>query len=143
MKSKALQEQMMLLSDADFSQQFADCTLDPKLFTHSAHLRLAWISIRQNGITKAIALIREQIKAYDQKFGDGTKYHETLTVAALHVVHHFMKRSYADSFDGFISEFPRLKTHFKDLIAQHYSIDLFQDADAKEKYVQPDLQDFG
>lgn len=31
------------LNDQQFEEQFQNCTFDPTLFTHEAHLRLAWI----------------------------------------------------------------------------------------------------
>jgi hypothetical protein len=133
---------MMHLSDTEFAQQFANCTLDPKLFTHEAHLRLAWIHVRRDGVSQAIENIRSQITAYDRKFGDGSKYHETITIAAIHVIDHFIRKSTSTRFSDFINEFPRLQTHFRDILAQHYTSDIFTDAEAKTTFVHPDRQPF-
>ena len=37
------------LSDEEFEQQFQNCLLSPVLFTHEAHLRLAFIHILKYG----------------------------------------------------------------------------------------------
>jgi hypothetical protein len=42
------------LSDELFEEQFQNCQLNPALFNHEAHLRLAWIHITKYGIDKAI-----------------------------------------------------------------------------------------
>ncbi len=133
---------MKHLSDTEFAQQFADCTLDPKIFTHEGHLRLAWIHITRYGVEQAIRNLRTQIQAFDKIFGDGTKYHETVTVAAAYMVNHFIQRSSASKFDDFIAEYPRLRTHFKDLLAQHYSFDVFSDPWSKTTYLKPDIESF-
>ncbi len=130
------------LSDEQFIHQFATCTLNPKLFSHEAHIRLAWIHIRKYGEQIAIDHICDQIRAFDQTFGDGSKYNETVTVAAIKAVNHFIQRSKADTFIAFIQEFPRLKTNFKDLMACHYGFDIFNDTRAKKKYLAPDLLPF-
>ena len=133
---------MMDLSDTEFEQQFAACTLDPSLFTHEAHLRLAWIHVHKYGLSKAIDHISLQIQAYDVAFGDGTKYHRTLTIASVHVMDHFIRKSSSHTFTEFIEEFPRLRTHFREIIAQHYAKDIFKDVQAKHAFVEPDLRPF-
>ncbi len=66
----------------------------------------------------------------------------TLTIAAIKAVHHFIDRSDAISFGEFILEFPRLKYNFKELMAAHYQVDIYNSAKAKEEFVQPDLLPF-
>ena len=132
----------LLLSDTDFADQFEKAVLPPELFSHEAHLRLAWIHITRHGEETAVENICTQIAQFDRIHGDGTKFHKTLTVAAIKAVAHFMARSTSDNFQDFIKEFPRLKHHFRELIAAHYSWDVFVDADAKRSYLPPDLLPF-
>jgi len=132
----------MNLSDAEFENQFRQMTLDPTLFTHEAHLRLAWIHIDKYGINEAIENICDQIKQFDSTHGDGKKFHVTMTVAAVKVVHHFFQKSKATSFQVFLKEFPRLTSHFKDLLDQHYSQKRMFHSDAGEQYIEPDLLPF-
>ena len=130
------------LTDREFEQQFAATSLPPEYFTHEAHLRLAWIHIRRYGLQKAVENICRQIASFDQKHGDGTKYNVTVTIAAVRAVHHFMRRSEADTFVVFLEEFPRLRSQLKALLARHYSWDIFSDPAAQKVYQEPDLLPF-
>lgn len=130
------------LNDREFAWRFASCKLSPGWFTHEAHLRLAWIHINQYGIEQACDHLCRQIAKFDQTFGDGTKFNKTVTIAAARAVHHFMQKARSMDFKSFIREFPRLKTHFKDLMGQHYSFDIFKSEKARVSYLQPDLVSF-
>lgn len=130
------------LSDDEFAKQFRLATLDPQLFNHEAHLRLAFILIKRHGVEEAEDQLCQQIAHFDQTFGDGTKFHKTVTVAAAKAVHHFMGRSSAENFPELLSKFPRLKTNFKDLLACHYGFDVFCHPKAKNTFVEPDLLPF-
>lgn len=125
-------------SDAEFSARFRDCTLEPDLFSHEAHLRLAWIYLNAHGIDTVIQYCLGQIQRFDQVYGDGRKFHATLTVAAVKALAHFKSRSRSHSFPDFLAEFPRLKTDFRGLLAQHYSFDVLGHPIARRQYVQPD-----
>ena len=130
------------LSDEDFARQFASLELNPALFSHEAHLRLAWIHVTQHGVDQAIANVTSQIKAFATHHGDGGKYHTTVTVAAVRAVYHFVLKSGSDSFQDFISEFPQLKEEFKRLLDSHYSINIFKSTEARQQYLEPDLAPF-
>lgn len=130
------------LTNTEFENRFQNCELSPKLFSHEAHLRLAWIHINQYGAAKAIQNITNQIKNYVKHLDAEDKYNETLTVAAIKVVEHFMNKSQSDNFQDFIIEYPRLKNNFKTLIDAHYGFDIFNSKKAKQKYLEPDLLPF-
>lgn len=127
------------LTDEQFCQQFADCTLTPQWFSHTAHLRLAYLLLREHGLEKARPLMCSQIQTFDQTFGDGTKYHRTLTEASLQVVWHFMGKSTSATFPELLTEFPRLVDNFKDLLLTHYRLDTLFTPPANTVYQQPDL----
>lgn len=130
------------LSDAAFQEQFEACTLPATLFTHEAHLRLAWLLLREYGQSTAEEKIQDLLLAYVSALGASEKYNTTLTLAAMKAVHHFMQKSSADSFSNFIEDFPRLKTNFKDLMSAHYSRDIYNSEEAKAHYIEPDLFSF-
>ena len=130
------------LTDLKFSTEFKNATLNPKLFNHEAHLRLAWIYINRDGIDAAVTKVCNQIINYATTLGAADKYNETVTVAAVKAVYHFYLKSKSDNFRDFIKEFPRLKTNFKDLLAQHYGIDIFNSEIAKCSFLEPDLLPF-
>lgn len=130
------------LSDDVFEQKFRDGAFDPALFSHEAHLRLAWIHIHKYGEAKAIEHIGVQLPAFVERVGATGKYNLTLTVAAIKAVNHFYNRSAADNFYDFINEFPRLKYNFKELMQYHYSTDIFKSEKAKQQYMEPELLPF-
>jgi len=130
------------LSDAQFEEAFKRAMLAPQLFTHEAHLRLAWLHIENYGIDKAVANITSQIKNYTRVLNAEGKYNETVTIAAVKIVHHFMLKSTTKNFKEFMLEFPRLKTNFKDLLSQHYGFNVFTAEEAKSSFVEPNLLPF-
>lgn len=130
------------LDDSRFITAFETGSLSPSLFSHEAHLRLAYIYLKNFGEELAIDKCCKGIREFDRLHGDGTKFHKTLTVASVKAVHHFMRKSKSTTFDDFIVEFPRLKTSFKQLLDQHYAFDLLKNVKAKSEYVAPDLIPF-
>lgn len=130
------------LSDQEFEKQFENAILNPKLFSHEAHLRLAWIHVTKYGVDRAAENIVSQITQFDRKFGDVTKFNKTVTIAAVKAVAHFINKSKSHNFKDFIKEFPRLKSNFRDLLSQHYSLDVFKSEQARHSYVEPDLLAF-
>ena len=130
------------LTDEQFQHQFFWCILDPALFTHEAHLRLAWIHIKKFGVETAVYTVTEQLKRFVNHLGAENKFNKTLTIAAVRAVNHFMMRSDVQTFEEFIIQFPKLKNNFRKLISSHYTEDIFNSRKAKEQYLEPDLLPF-
>ena len=129
-------------SDERLEQLFSSSQLQPKHFTHEAHLRLAWIHITKYGRRKAVDELTKQIRTYATSLDAAHKYHHTITVAAINVVNHFICRSSSDDFVALVAEFPRIKSHFRELLLTHYSSDLIFSDSAKSQYVEPYLLPF-
>ena len=130
------------LSNTELEEQFKNCTLDPNLFGHEAHLRLAWIHIEKYGVDKAIENLCHDIKSFAESIGAKTKFNKTVTVAAVRAVHHFILRSGSEDFQTFIAENKELKTDFKRLISSHYSTDIFNSEKASLEFLEPELLPF-
>lgn len=130
------------ISDIQFEKQFENCTLNPSIFNHEAHLRLAWIHITTYGIEQALMNIQMQLQRFVASVGASDKYNKTLTIAAVKAVYHFTLKSKVTTFSDFISEFPRLAYNFKELMEAHYSINIFTAQNAKQEYIVPDLLPF-
>jgi hypothetical protein len=131
-----------VLIDSEFEHQFANRTLDPALFTHEAHLRLAWIHITKYGVEKAIKNICVQLVNYTEFLGARDKYNHTVTIAAIRAVYHFMLKSHATTFAEFILLNQKLKYNFKELLSFHYRTDVFKSELAKREYLTPELAPF-
>lgn len=130
------------LTNVEFEKQFENCRLDPMLFSHEAHIRLAWVHIKKYGSVQAEENIQSQLKRFVEFVGATDKYSTTLTIVAIKAVSHFIVRSKSNNFKDFIAEFPQLKNDFKTLIESHYSFDIFNFQNAKREYLKPDLIPF-
>src|SRR5262245_41513643 len=75
------------MNDDDFLQAFEQCTLPNHDFPHRAHLRVAWLYLRENGWEKGTTKIRAGIQKFAQTHGALPKYHETITLFWAHMVH--------------------------------------------------------
>lgn len=135
-------EKHFYLTDDELEEQFENCKLNPLIFSHEAHLRLAWVHIIKYGIEKVILNVPLQLKYFTEYVGEKEKYNETLTIAAIQAVYHFTLRSKSDNFTDFITEFPRLKNNFRKLMDFHYGFDIFNSDKAKREYFEPDLLPF-
>lgn len=130
------------MSDTEFETEFHRCKISPDIFTHEAHLRLAWIHLSKYGEAVSIMSVCRDIEAYVTHLGASDKYNKTLTVAAIKAVNHFLRRSSSDNFYDFIHEFPELKTSFRELLSTHYRGNIFTLREAKENFIEPDLSPF-
>lgn len=135
-------EKHRLLNDIEFEEQFATASLDPTLFSHEAHLRLAWIHIHKYGLEQACENICTQIQQFDLLHGGGKQFNKTVTVAAVKIVFHFIQKSKFKLFTNFIQAFPRLKNNFMDLLNCHYGFNVFSLEKAKKEFLEPDLLPF-
>ncbi len=126
------------LNDNEFEQQFRDCQLPPILFTHEAHLRLAFIHIQKYGEEKAIENIRTQLKKYVVYAGEPGKYHDTVTVNSIKIMAQQMATSTFSNFKEFIQKNPALLSDFKYEMNKGYSFDVFQSQEARKQYIAPD-----
>jgi hypothetical protein len=126
--------------DLAFRTAFETGTVAPGDFTHRAHLRLAYICLCESDVETAATRIRSALKAFLARNNvDPSKYHETLTLAWLKAVRHFMARARdSGSFDTFLSKDDRLLD--TDIMLTHYAREtLFSDV-ARNAFVMPDLQ---
>jgi hypothetical protein len=130
------------LSDQEFENQFETYKFKPGMFSHEAHIRLAYIHIQKYGVDQAEINMCEQIKGYAESLGVYNKFNKTVTIASVKVMNHFMKKSQTDNFFDLIVEFPKLNNDFKGLLSQHYGFNVFADKRAKKEYVVPDLLPF-
>ena len=129
-------------TDIDFEQQFANCTFKPGMFSHEAHLRLAYIHISKYGEAQAAENMVSQIKTYAEHYGVKEKFNKTVTISAVKIMSHYMSSSSTNSFSELVNEFPILTEDFKSILSQHYSFNVFGDSEAKKEFIAPDLRPF-
>jgi hypothetical protein len=128
------------LTDLEFRDAFESGAVAPSSFRHRDHLRLAYVYLCEGEVETAHKRMRNSIRRFlDLNGVDPAKYHETLTLAWIQAVRHFMEMSsQATSFDDFIEHDQRLLD--TSIMLTHYSKNaLFSDR-ARKEFLAPDRQ---
>jgi hypothetical protein len=128
--------------DEEFLRNFEDCSLSGKCWTHAAHIRMAWLQLeRSSSFEEALEKIRAGIKKFNSS-QNSIGYHETITVAFAHLINH---RRQTNSARLTCQQFMELNADLlsKEQPALHYfySPSLLASAEAKAKFIAPDLQE--
>lgn len=132
------------MSDIEFIDQVFLLTIDPKLFNHEAHIRFAWLVLRDFEFAQAQAHIHDSIKGLDQKFGNGMKYHLTMTHALIEIINNrIQQHTNLTQYTEFIAKNQDLIHAYKALLLQYYTEDLLFDSKGRQNFVNPNRLDFG
>ena len=133
------------MSDEELLRRFRDRSLPFTEWTHRAHVRVAFLTLREMPYEAALERLRGEIKAYnaanDRPEGPLEGYNETTTAAFLRLVDATM-RAYGgvlptpDS-EAFCEAHPQLLT--KHVLRLFYSPERRLHPEAKVRFVEPDL----
>lgn len=132
----------MSLDDDTLWREFHAATLPKELWTHAAHLRMAWLHLRRHALDEAHLLLRAGIIKLNASHGlveSATRgYHETMTCVWLALVAAALQQSPAlsDSRDFLATHADRLA---KDAPLRYYSRELLFSVAARARFVAPDL----
>lgn len=116
--------------------------LDPGLFSHEAHIRLAWNVLQKMDLKEAENRIRFLLMTYVSHLGLNTKYHETITLASIRLVRNGVQTTEALTCAEFLLSNPILISDFKTQLLRHYSKELLFSESARQSFVEPDLLPF-
>lgn len=107
------------LQDSEFEKGFEAITLNPSLFTHEAHVRLAWCHLKKYGKEKAIENITVQLMRFTRNTNAEAKYNEAVTITSIEVIDRLMEKSATNAFDDFIAMYPRLLSDFRNVLKEY------------------------
>jgi hypothetical protein len=133
------------MDDAEFLRQFEARTLPFEQWTHRAHVKVAFLYLRDHPFDEALARVRAGIKAYNAANqvpeGPTSGYNETTTVAFVTLVAATM-RAYGNTFptpdaERFCETHPQLMT--RHALRLFYSPERRMHPEAKARFVEPDL----
>ena len=132
----------MNMNDEEFFRLFEAQGLTQAQWDHRAHLKVAYLHLMRYPFSEAASRIRSGIKRLNAAHGvvdtPTRGYHETMTVAWLHLVHATLCQfGSADSADAFLDAQSQLGS--KRTLLLFYSRDLIMSAEAKISFVSPDL----
>jgi flavin reductase (DIM6/NTAB) family NADH-FMN oxidoreductase RutF len=125
------------LPDGEFIARFERGGFSGAEFPHRAHLRMAWLYVRELGPDAAIDRAAGGIRNLAEANGQANLYHDTLTRAWVYLVALAAEQSPSPTFAGFIDAHPELLD--KQLLLRHYSPDVLGSPEARARWVAPDL----
>ena len=126
------------MTDEAFARAFERGQITPSEFDHRAHVRLAWVYLREErSVDAALPRVRDAIRRFAKAAGVPEKYHETLTVVWMRLLHAASARVPAScDFAELLVRCPELGD--RDLPLRYYSRDrLFSDR-SRAAWVPPD-----
>jgi len=114
------------MSDDEFVRAFESCELSEDALHHRDHIRLAAIYVSRLGPAEAAGRFKASLRRFAGHVGKSGKYHETMTVAWMHLVAYSPPSESAKLMD-------------KGYLGRFYSDDLLQSDAARTQFVEPDL----
>lgn len=125
--------------EAQFLIDFENCTLDPDLWTHTAHVRMTWLCLRQASYPEALERIRAGIMRYNGEVLDKLpEYHETVTVAFARLI--ASRICPGEDWETFAARNDDLFTRTPPALSAYYSMTRLMSEEARKNFVEPDLR---
>jgi hypothetical protein len=133
------------MTDAELLAQFETRTLPFSEWTHRAHVKVAFLYLREHPFSQALEKLRNGIKAYNaannRPDGPTEGYNETTTHAMAHLIAAMMiaygKTHPVASADEFCDKHPQLMSQY--VLRFFYSPERRRSPLAKTQFVEPDL----
>jgi hypothetical protein len=129
------------LTDDALLAAFESTDLPADLFTHAAHVRVAWCYLRTAPLLDALPRFSRALRRYTASKGAAAKYHETITIAWLLIVRDRLEGARHLTWREFVERNPDLVGGSGSVLAAHYSDALLTSAAARERFVLPDRQE--
>jgi hypothetical protein len=121
---------------------FEDGSLPRSEWTHSRHLVMALWYLRHHGREAATHLIRHGIQRYNQRQGNPTGYHETVTLAWIAVIDAFLGRRKRNLPVSALAVELLEECGDKDYLLRFYSRERLFSDDARASWAPPDRGEF-
>lgn len=122
------------MDDREFVAALESCALPSDAFDHRAHVRLAWLYLREQPLLEALPRFIESLKRYAGSLGASGKYHETITYAFIFLIHERMAEHPASTFDEFAAVNPDL---FGAILERYYLPETLASSLARSVFVLP------
>ena len=127
------------MTNEELIERFENLTLQPELFHHREHVRLAWIYLNQYPALTALAKFGEGLKRFAASVGKPDRYHETITWAYLLLIHERMARyATSDSWEAFAEANGDLLNWESNILKRYYREETLQSELAKRVFLFPD-----
>jgi hypothetical protein len=129
------------MSDSELLHHFEHCSLLPSLWTHEAHIRVAWLYLKAYEESTALQLVRTGIKRFnDRVLKKALAYHETITVAFIRLIAHERDLLEPDhTFEDFKLNAGDLLDRKLTALFKYYRSKTLHSEQARAHFVAPDL----
>lgn len=125
------------MTDEAFARAFEDGAVPPAEFTHLAHVRVAWVYLREaDSPDEALERMRGAIRRFAAAAGASQKYHETITVLWMRLLEDVRIQGASGELEEVLLTYPELAN--KDLPLQYYSRDRLFSDEARAAWLEPD-----
>ena len=123
-------------------RRFEDGSLPRSEWTHARHLVMALWYLRHHGRDVATRLIRSGIQRYNERHGNPTGYHETITLAWVAVIEWFLGERDRSLPVSSLAEELLEECGDKDYLPRFYSRERLFSDEARASWVRPDRCEF-
>ncbi len=117
---------------------FEACSLDPKLFDHRSHMRLAWLYLQDLSLSHAIECFTTNLRRYTRYVGAAAKYNETISWFYMLAIAERQKKHPCTNFDDFLASNPELTAPGAPLLKRSYRPETLASELAREIFLLPD-----
>jgi len=126
-------------TDQEFCEAFESLKIPGEMFRHREHIRIAWIYSTHFTGEEALSRMIDGIRAFAKHHGAETKYHHTITLAWMRLVHHAVRSMPpGGEFASFVAAHPHLLD--PQLLGQYYSSEKLKSDAARYAWIEPDLR---
>ena len=127
------------MNDRDFLAAFEAGTLPEECFHHPDHVRAAWLLLREEAPSAALARFSEALKRFAAAKGKTRLYHETITWAYVVLINERVQRSGRRlDWDEFASANPDLLTWRPSVLDRYYTSETLGSELARQVFLLPD-----
>jgi hypothetical protein len=126
-----------------FMQAFEVGSLSKSEWTHSRHLVMALWYLRHHNRDEATSLIRDGIQRFNERQGNLTGYHETITLAWVAVIERFLGVRDLDVPLSVLAGELLRQCGDKNYLLRFYSKERLFSDEARHRWVPPDLASIG
>jgi len=120
------------LSDGEFLKAFHSCRLRTSEFRHADHLRLAWLHLASEPFEIALEQVRSGIQAFAKHHNLSGLYHETITIAWVHLLATHKENSFEEFLK--VNESALSST----LLHRFWTPEILASREARSSWVPPD-----
>lgn len=122
------------MTDDEFLAALEVDALPAESFDHRAHVRAAYLYLKRCGFIDGMAAFRASLKRFAERYGAAGKYHETITVAFLAVIH---ERLHGERTEGGWPEFAARNPDLfaRDFLDRYYRRETLASSRAREVFL--------